>query len=138
MYSKQYLLYGGAILIIAGIFGFIGVLGPTASQSIFGSAWYFNMGQSWTGIIAGVTAMLLAWGVGIESRRWAAGILGILATLTGLGSLILPVSFSAILGPNPESVLTAIFYLIIGFWGLWSVMTGMESTAGHGMMHPAA
>jgi ABC-type Fe3+-siderophore transport system permease subunit len=42
---KQFLTIGGAVLLLVGILGFIGIIGPDAN-SIFGSAWYFDNAEN--------------------------------------------------------------------------------------------
>jgi len=125
--TKQFLGYGGAIMIVIGILGLIGVLGPTASGSIFGSGWFFDMGQSWINIVVGVIAILSAYILDADARRWITGIIGILGLIVGILGFILPSSFSAILGPNPENIVSNLFYLVIGVWGAWATWGMAES-----------
>jgi len=126
MYSKQYLFWGGLVLIVAGILGLIHVMGPTANNSIFGGGWFFTMGQSWINIVAGVIIMLLTYSEEVETRRTMAIIVGGLAVLLGLAGLFFPSSFAAILGANPENLVTNVFYLAFGAWGLWATLAGAE------------
>jgi len=133
--TKQFLIWGGLIMIILGVSGLVGVLGQTASGSIFGNGWFFDMGQSWVNIIVGVIALLAAWVLDTESRRWIAGILGILGLIVGVLGFVLPSSFSAILGPNPENLVSNLFYLVIGVWGAWATWGMTEREAMDGQHH---
>jgi hypothetical protein len=133
--TKQFLTWGGLILIILGILGLIGVLGPTASGSIFGNSWFFDMGQSWVNVIVGVIAILAAWVLNSESRRWIAGIIGILGLIVGVLGFVLPSSFSMILGPNPENLISNLFYLVMGVWGAWATWGMAESEVMGGEHH---
>jgi hypothetical protein len=133
--TKQFLTWGGAIMIGLGILGLIGVLGPTASGSIFGSGWFFDMGQSWVNIVVGVIAMLSAFVLDTGSRRWIAGIIGILGLIVGILGFVLPSSFSVILGPNPENLVSNLFYLVLGVWGAWATWGVAESGVMGGEHH---
>lgn len=132
MYSKQFLTYGGVILVAAGILGLIGVLGPTAERSIFSSGWFFNSAESWLNIIFGAIALLVGFSLSDESRKWTASIIAILAVLGGLGELFLPSTFASIMASSSTSVVTALFYLAFGAWGLWASMSGITRPTLHG------
>ena len=53
-------MVGGIVLVVVGIAGFVGILGPTAGQSIFGPSWYFDSSENWAHTILGVVALLVA------------------------------------------------------------------------------
>ena len=59
MNPKQFLVIGGIILLLVGILGFVGILGPTASDSIFGATWYFDNAENWAHAVLGIVALLL-------------------------------------------------------------------------------
>jgi len=60
MNPKQFLQIGGVVLIVVGLLGFFGLIGPTAESSIFGSAWWFDNGENWAHTILGVVALIAA------------------------------------------------------------------------------
>lgn len=122
MYTKQYLTYGGLIFIVAGIFGLIGVLGPGMDNSIFTSAWFFNTGDAWAIIAAGVIALISAFSLEDEARRWFASIIGGLSIIIGLLGFIIPSSL-ATFGLPSGNVIAKLFYLVMGAWGLWAGLT---------------
>lgn len=132
MYSKQYLIFGSIILFGVGLLGLIGVLGPGANESLFGSAWFFGAGQSWVNMIFGVIAFILAYALDGETRRWTAGVYSVLAILNGAFALFLPASFSAMMGADSGSAISALFYLAFGAWGLWTAMGAMTTPTIHG------
>jgi len=63
MTPKQFLRVGGVVLIVVGILGFAGVLGPTADKSIFGANWWFDNGENWVHLILGIVAVIAALGI---------------------------------------------------------------------------
>ena len=60
MNPKQFLLVGGGVLVLVGLLGFFGVIGPTAGQSIFGSTWWFDSGENWAHLVIGVVGLIAA------------------------------------------------------------------------------
>ncbi|MEK9147909.1 MAG: hypothetical protein AAB650_00555, partial [Patescibacteria group bacterium] len=57
MNPKQFLQIGGVVLVLVGILGFVGVIGPTAESSLFGGAWWFDNAENWAHLVLGVVAL---------------------------------------------------------------------------------
>ena len=117
MNPKQFLLIGGIVLVLVGVLGFVGVIGPTSDSSIFGSAWWFDNAENWTHLVLGVVALILAYATGPSIQRPIVMLLGIVGVLVGLYSFL---GYSMLLGANLENPLDSILHLVIGIWALWA------------------
>ena len=115
MNSKQFLLVGGIILVLVGVLGFVGVLGPTTDSSIFGSAWWFDSAENWAHLVLGIVALVLAYATGPSLQRPVVMLLGIVSVLVGLYSFF---GYSMLLGANLENPLDSLLHLAVGIWAL--------------------
>ena len=117
MNPKQFLIIGGAILLLVGILGFIGVIGPTPAKSIFGSHWWFDNGENWAHTILGIVGLIAAFTLTAGLQKGLVALLGIVGVLVGLYSLFISTSF---LGANLENPADTILHLVVGAWALWA------------------
>lgn len=118
MNPKQFLVIGGAILVVVGILGFIGVIGPTADQSIFKSAWWFDNGENWAHLILGVVGLIAAYVLPAAGQKVLVMLLGILGLAVAGYNL-----FSLkLLGANLERPLDTILHTGVGLWALFASM----------------
>ncbi|MBI3088716.1 MAG: hypothetical protein HYY99_00405 [Candidatus Colwellbacteria bacterium] len=116
MNPKQFLLIGGLVLAVVGILGFVGVIGPTAEQSIFGSAWWVDNAENWAHLVLGIVA-LLAWKMLSASNQKILVILvGILGLLVGLYNF----TSTSLLGANLENPADLALHLVVGLWALYA------------------
>ncbi len=115
MNPKKFLQIGGAVLVLVGILGFVGVLGPTAEQSIFGSSWWFDGGENWAHLILGVVGLIASFALGAGYQRVLVRLLGWIGILVGLYSLFISNSF---LGANLENPMDTLLHLAVGVWAL--------------------
>lgn len=131
MTPKNFLLVGGIVLVVVGLLGMIGVLGPTADDSIFGSAWWFDSAENWTHLIIGIVAVILLFAAPVPLQKPVVMIVGILALLAGLYSLVLG---EKLWGANLENPADTILHIIVGLWAVLSAR-GKQSTmmGGSGM-----
>ena len=119
MNPKQFLQIGGVILILVGVLGFIGVIGPTVEKSIFGPTWWFDNGENWAHLILGVVGFLAAFLVPAGTQRGLVLLLGVLGVLIGIYSLFRP----DFLGANLENPADTILHLAVGAWALLTART---------------
>src|SRR5690349_5427445 len=84
MNPKQFLLIGGIILVLVGILGMVGVLGPSASQSVFGNSWWFDNGENWAHLIIGVIALIAVYTLGASMQKQLTMIVGVIGVLVAL------------------------------------------------------
>lgn len=135
MNSKQFLLIGGIILLVVGILGFVGVIGPTADKSIFGDAWWFDKGENWAHTLLGIVALIAAYTFPANVQKPLVMLLGIIGILIGLYSLVISQVF---LGTNLENPADSILHLVVGAWALWASMMGGKKMMSSSMPTPPA
>src|SRR5690348_889466 len=99
MNPKNFLLIGGIVLVLVGILGFAGIIGPTPEKSIFGTSWWFDNGENWAHLIIGIVGLIGALVFPMAIQKPVVMLLGIVAVLVGLYSLFISQSF---LGANLE------------------------------------
>lgn len=117
MNPKQFLQIGGVVLVLVGILGFVGVIGPTAEGSIFGSAWWFDPPENWAHLVLGIVALIAAYALGASLQRPLVMALGVVGVLVGLYSLL---GYSAFLGANLENPADSLLHIVVGAWALWA------------------
>lgn len=123
MEPKQFLTWGGIILVLVGILGFAGVIGPTGDKSIFGEGWYFDNGENWAHLIFGIVALIAAFVIPASAQKPLVMILGIIGVLIGLYSLFGPVTEgSSFLGAQLQNPADTLLHLVVGVWALWASM----------------
>lgn len=122
MNATQFLQFGGAILIIVGIVGFLGVIGPTPDDSIFGENWFFNNVENLAHFVLGIVAILASYSIGHLVQKWLVVIVGAGGILVG----IYGVFTSELLGAHLENPMDTILHIGIGAWALWAAMKTKE------------
>ena len=118
MNAKQFLLIGGVVLVLIGILGMVGVIGPTAEESIFntmGLDWWFDAGENWAHLVLGVVALIAAFVLPAGLQRPLVMLLGIVGVLVGLYSAFVSASF---LGANLENPADTLLHILVGVWAL--------------------
>lgn len=119
MNPKQFLLLGGVVLILVGILGFVGILGPTADQSIFGSAWWFDNAENWAHLVLGVVGLVAAFMFPASLQKPLVMLLGVVGVVVGLYSLFISQQF---LGANLENPADTLLHSAVGVWALLASM----------------
>jgi hypothetical protein len=123
---KQFLQIGGAVLLLVGILGFVGVIGPTPDKSIFGDAWYFDNYENWAHTILGIIALIAAYSLPAASQKMLTMLVGLLAIFFGIYNIF----STSFLGANLESPADMILHFAIGIWALYASMAKpAQSTA---------
>lgn len=117
---KQFLTIGGAVLVLVGIYGFVGLIGPTADQSIFGSNWWFDNGENWAHLIIGVVGLVAAFAFPMSINKPLVMLLGLLGIFVGVYNIF----STKFLGANLESPADLLLHLVVGAWALWASMGG--------------
>src|SRR3989344_5053345 len=116
MNPKQFLQFGGAILVLVGVLGFAGVIGPTAEDSLFGSTWWFDNAENWAHLVLGVAALAAAFVLPSQFQRPLVMAVGALALLVAVWNIF----STTLLGANLESPADLILHLAVGIWALLS------------------
>jgi hypothetical protein len=129
---KGFLQVGGIVLVLVAILGYVGVIGPTAEQSLFGSFWYFDNAENVAHLVLGVVALAAAYLIGASMQKTLVMVVGIVGVLIGLYSLLID---TMLLGAALQNPADTVLHLVVGGWALWAAM-GKQSpmgSAGMGM-----
>lgn len=130
MNPKQFLTIGGVVLVVVGILGYVGILGPTADRSIFGAMWWFDNPENIAHTILGIVAIAAAYVLPANLQKWLTIAVGALAVLIGLYSLL---GETVVLGANLENPADSILHLVIGAWALYAGLRKGEMPMGSTM-----
>lgn len=115
---RKFLEVIGYIFIVGAILGFIGVLGPTSSNSIFGAFWWLSYPVSLIYLVTGIVSVYSAYAMADEIVVPLAFTIGVVGFFVGLYGLVWS---SRIMGINLPGGLGGLFNLIVGGYGVWSV-----------------
>lgn len=116
MNPKQFLYVGGAVLVLVAVLGFTGVTGPTAADSIFGDAWWFDNGENWAHLVLGVVALIAGATFPAHAQKPLVIAVGLLALFFAIYNF-----FSMdFYGANLESPADLILHAVVGVWALWA------------------
>lgn len=118
MNPKQFLTLGGAVLLLVGILGYVGVIGPTPDQSIFGSFWWFDNAENLAHTVLGVAGLAAAFLFPATWQKALVIILGVVALIVGLYSLVMN---EMLLGANLENPADTVLHLVVGVWAFAAV-----------------
>lgn len=135
MNVKQFLQWGGIILVVVGILGFF-LIGPTAERSIFGPAWWFSNGENWAHLVIGIVALIAAYAAPANVQKGLVWVVGIVALLVGIWGFFLGADAPNFYGANLENPADNILHLVIGIWAIWAAYKtrGAVSAAAGPMM----
>jgi hypothetical protein len=126
MNPKQFLTLGGAVLLLVGILGMVGVIGPTHEHSIFGSFWWFDTPENIAHTVLGVAALGAAFVLPAMYQRYLVIAVGALALVVGLYNLMGEVQ---LLGANLESPADLVLHLGVGAWAMFAAFYGGKTKA---------
>lgn len=127
MNPKQFLLVGGAVLLLVGILGYAGVIGPTPDKSLFGAFWYFDNAENLAHTVLGIAGLAAAFIFPALWQKWLVVLLGVVGLVVGVYSGVVG---TMLLGANLENPADTVLHLIVGAWALASVyMGGKMATA---------
>ena len=117
---KGFLQVGGVILLLVGVLGYVGVIGPTPAQSIFGSFWWFDNRENLALTVLGIAGLVAAFVFPAVWQRYLVMLLGVVGVLVGLYNFVSP----TLLGANLESPADLVLHLVVGAWALYPVFGG--------------
>ncbi len=102
---------------VVGVLGFLGIIGPTSAQSIFGANWWFDNGENWAHLLLGVVGLIAAFVLPAMAQKGLVLILGVFGVLVGVYSLAIGPEF---FGANLENPADTVLHLAVGAWALWA------------------
>jgi uncharacterized membrane protein HdeD (DUF308 family) len=116
MNPKMFLKWGGVILLVLGVLGFVWPapqLYPT---------FYLDGAENWAHLVLGLVALAIAYWADGQTQKWIATLVGVVALYFGVWGFVV--------GGAPEpnyygitnlEMLDNIVHLVVGVWALWSV-----------------
>ncbi|MBI3420564.1 MAG: hypothetical protein HY006_00700 [Candidatus Sungbacteria bacterium] len=123
MNPKQFLTIGGAVLVLVGILGFVGVIGP-GTDALFGAAWYFDNAENWAHLVLGVVGLIAAFAFPASLQKPLVLLLGVVGVLVGIYSAVSDVP---LLGANLENPADTLLHILVGLWALASSLMGQKT-----------
>ncbi len=124
--SRFFLTVGGAALLLLGILGFIGVIGPTPDKSLFGSNWWFDSGENLAHTVLGIAGLASLYVLPAKWQTYLVGALGVLGVGVGLYSGVVA---TALLGSSLENPADTLLHLVVGGWALATFYTEWKASA---------
>lgn len=112
MSPKQFLLWGGIILVVLGILGFLNFR--------LGGALYFDAGENWTHTILGIVAIAAAYRLGESAQRSLVWIVAVVALFFGIWGFVVAgrpaPNFYGL--TNLENPIDNLLHLVVGIWAI--------------------
>lgn len=125
MNPKQFLQWGGVVLVLVALLGFFGVIGPTAEESLFGAGWWFDQSENWAHLLLGVVALLASVVLkGAGAQKGLVTLVGLLALAVGVIGFFLKGEAPNFLGANLENPADNVLHIVVGLWALLAARKG--------------
>lgn len=121
--STNFLKFGGLVLVVVGLLGFVGIIGPTSSQSLFGAFWWFDNYENVVHLLLGIVGLVVAFALPMSLHKPVTLLVGVLALFFALYNLF-SVNF---LGANLESPADLVLHTVVAAWALYSSLGNKSS-----------
>ena len=119
MNPKQFLQIGGGVLLLVGLLGFGGIIGPTPEKSLFGAFWWFDNYENVVHTLLGVVGILASFVLPHHYQKPLVILLGVVALFFAVYSGLIDMNF---LGATLENPADTVLHLVVGVWALWAAM----------------
>lgn len=123
MNPKQFLTIGGVVLLLVGILGYVGIIGPDGATSIFGQVWFFDNTENLAHTILGIAGLASLYILPTMYQKYLVILLGIIGLVFGLISLMGPVTEGVnVMGAQLQNPADTILHFAVGAWALFSAL----------------
>jgi hypothetical protein len=123
---KQFLTIGGAVLLVLGVVGFLGVLTQGATPFF-----WLDTGENVAHVVLGLVALAAVFVPGLNSAlapvyKWIVALVGVVALFFGLYGFVVagappPNTFGL---ANLENPADNVLHLVVGLWALYAAFLG--------------
>lgn len=118
MNPKQFLTIGGVVLVLVGVLGFIGIIGPTEKDSIFGATWWFDNAENYAHTILGIVGLIAAFALPGSLQKPLVMVLGLVGIFFGVYNIFTDQFMGAHLQQHADTAL----HFAVGIWALAASM----------------
>lgn len=132
MTPRFYLAFTGCLLLLLGILGYVGIVGPLSNDSIFGTNWWVDNGQSIVYIVVGLMSLLSAFVLRQPMiRKFIAFTIGGLLVCVGLLGIIVMRRHGMLNAgiAHLENPAETILHLVLGLWAVWVAIRPDKTSA---------
>lgn len=124
MNPRQFLIIGGVILLILGIFGFL-FPNPVGNRTVL----HFDAWENWAHTLLGIVAIVVGYFLPQVWQRWITFVVGIVALFFAIvGFAVIRNPFPNFLGAaNLENPIDNIIHLVVGVWAFYAFFAAVET-----------
>lgn len=124
MNPKQFLLYGGVVLILYGVVGLI-----VPDQELLGGILYFTGIENIVHIVLGVVAIAASYVLSAVLQKWLVAAVGVLALVFMIIGFFLIGTPPLNLPPGNLELVDDVVHLVVTVWALWAAFRPMPAPA---------
>lgn len=119
MKSQKFLYRGGILLVILGLLGYIGILGPLPTYSLFGDKWWFDSSENVAHFVLGVVSITAVYVFDTKLQKYLALFIGGFALLAVVKNIPGETVF---LGANLEIPGDILLNIVFAVWAFWATL----------------
>lgn len=114
---RTFLLAGGIVLLLVGILGHVGPIGPTHEASLFGMMWWFDMYENIAHTVLGIAALIAVYVLNASMQRTLVVLVGCIALFFALYSGLYQSNFY---GAQLQQHADTILHFVVAAWAFLS------------------
>ena len=133
--ARGFLLYGGVILVVVAVLGYLGIIGPTPDQSLFGALWYFTDLENLAHLVFGVVALAAFYLLkDAMLTKWLILLVAVVAAVAAVFGLMAGGAASpnvTLLGipGNLENPMDTVLHVVVAAWAAYAALAGSKASA---------